>query len=99
MKLSKFSVLALGAAMAAVMVTGCGSSNSTDYPPLPAYGPNANECYFAYSAAEVDYLESQLPTNQILHKIFRASESSVIVSLILANEANGPSGGGYRKNQ
>lgn len=56
---SQFSVLMLGTAMAAVMVTGCGSSNTTDYPPLPAYGPSANECYFAYSPGEVEYLESQ----------------------------------------
>jgi len=34
---------------------------------------------FIISAEGVDYLESQLPTNQILHKIFRASESSVMV--------------------
>jgi curved DNA-binding protein CbpA len=34
---------------------------------------------FIISAEGVDYLESQLPTNQILHKIFRASESGVMV--------------------
>ena len=34
---------------------------------------------FIISADGVDYLESQLPTNQILHKIFRASESGVMV--------------------
>ncbi len=34
---------------------------------------------FIISADGVDYLESQLPTNQILYKIFRASESGVMV--------------------
>jgi len=34
---------------------------------------------FIISADGVDYLESQLPTNQMLHKIFRASESGVMV--------------------
>jgi curved DNA-binding protein CbpA len=34
---------------------------------------------FIISAEGVDYLESQLPTNQILHKIFEASESGVMV--------------------
>src|ERR1700682_738007 len=34
---------------------------------------------FIISAEGVDYLESQLPTNQILYKIFRASESGVMV--------------------
>ena len=34
---------------------------------------------FIISADGVDYLESQLPTNQILHKIFRASEAGVMV--------------------
>src|SRR5215469_10136877 len=34
---------------------------------------------FIISAEGVDYLESQLPTNQILHKIFRASEAGVMV--------------------
>jgi len=34
---------------------------------------------FIISAEGVDFLESQLPTNQILHKIFRASESGVMV--------------------
>ena len=34
---------------------------------------------FIISADGVDYLESQLPTNQILYKIFRASETGVMV--------------------
>ncbi len=34
---------------------------------------------FIISADGVDYLESQLPTNQILYKIFRASEAGVMV--------------------
>jgi curved DNA-binding protein CbpA len=34
---------------------------------------------FIISADGVDFLESQLPTNQILYKIFRASESGVMV--------------------
>lgn len=34
---------------------------------------------FIISADGVDYLESQLPDNQILHKIFRASEAGVMV--------------------
>ena len=34
---------------------------------------------FIISADGVDYLESQLPTNQILHKIFQASEAGVMV--------------------
>jgi curved DNA-binding protein len=34
---------------------------------------------FIISAEGVDYLESQPPTNQILYKIFRASESGVMV--------------------
>jgi curved DNA-binding protein CbpA len=34
---------------------------------------------FIISAEGVDYLEGQLPTNQILHKIFRASEAGVMV--------------------
>src|SRR5271170_2816436 len=34
---------------------------------------------FIISADGVDYLESQLPTNQMLHQIFRASESGVMV--------------------
>ena len=34
---------------------------------------------FIIAAEGVDFLESQLPTNQILHKIFRASESGVMV--------------------
>ena len=34
---------------------------------------------FIISAEGVDYLESQLPTNQILYKIFRASEAGVMV--------------------
>src|SRR5580693_2946704 len=34
---------------------------------------------FIISAEGVDYLESQLPTNQMLYKIFRASESGVMV--------------------
>jgi curved DNA-binding protein len=34
---------------------------------------------FIISAEGVDYLETQLPTNQILYKIFRASESGVMV--------------------
>jgi curved DNA-binding protein len=34
---------------------------------------------FIISAEGVDFLESQLPTNQILHKIFRASEAGVMV--------------------
>lgn len=34
---------------------------------------------FIISADGVDYLETQLPTNQILYKIFRASESGVMV--------------------
>ncbi len=34
---------------------------------------------FIISADGVDYVESQLPTNQILYKIFRASESGVMV--------------------
>jgi len=34
---------------------------------------------FIISAEGVDYLESQLPTNQILHKIFQASEVGVMV--------------------
>jgi hypothetical protein len=38
-----------------------------------------NRSSFIISADGVDYLESQLPTNQILHKIFRASESGVMV--------------------
>jgi curved DNA-binding protein len=34
---------------------------------------------FIITAEGVDHLESQLPTNQILHKIFRASEAGVMV--------------------
>jgi curved DNA-binding protein CbpA len=34
---------------------------------------------FIITAEGVDFLESQLPANQILHKIFRASESGVMV--------------------
>jgi|SRR5579872_246649 len=34
---------------------------------------------FIISAEGVDYLESELPDNQILHKIFRASEAGVMV--------------------
>lgn len=34
---------------------------------------------FIITADGVDFLESQLPTNQILYKIFRASESGVMV--------------------
>ena len=34
---------------------------------------------FIISADGVDFLEGQLPTNQILYKIFRASESGVMV--------------------
>lgn len=34
---------------------------------------------FIISAEGVDYLERELPDNQILHKIFRASESGVMV--------------------
>jgi len=34
---------------------------------------------FIISAEGVDYLESELPDNEILHKIFRASESGVMV--------------------
>ena len=34
---------------------------------------------FIISAEGVDYLESQLPDNQILHQIFRASEAGVMV--------------------
>jgi len=34
---------------------------------------------FIISAEGVDYLETQLPTNQVLYKIFRASESGVMV--------------------
>ncbi len=34
---------------------------------------------FIITADGVDYLESQLPTNQILYKIFRASEAGVMV--------------------
>ena len=34
---------------------------------------------FIISAEGVDYLESQLPTNQILHKIFQESELGVMV--------------------
>ena len=34
---------------------------------------------FIISADGVDFLESQLPTNQILYKIYRASESGVMV--------------------
>lgn len=34
---------------------------------------------FVITAEGVDYLESQLPTNEILYKIFRASESGVMV--------------------
>jgi curved DNA-binding protein CbpA len=34
---------------------------------------------FIISAEGVDYLESQLPTNKILHEIFRASETGVMV--------------------
>ena len=34
---------------------------------------------FIITAEGVDFLESQLPTNQILHKIFRASEAGVMV--------------------
>jgi curved DNA-binding protein CbpA len=34
---------------------------------------------FIISAEGVDYLESQLPTNQILHKIFQESEVGVMV--------------------
>jgi curved DNA-binding protein CbpA len=34
---------------------------------------------FIISAEGVDHLETQLPTNQILYKIFRASESGVMV--------------------
>lgn len=38
-----------------------------------------NRSSFIISAEGVDYLESQLPTNQILYKIFRSSESGVMV--------------------
>jgi curved DNA-binding protein len=34
---------------------------------------------FIISAEGVDYLEAELPTNQLLHKIFRASEAGVMV--------------------
>jgi len=34
---------------------------------------------FIISADGVDFLESQLPTNQILYKIYRASETGVMV--------------------
>ncbi len=34
---------------------------------------------FIIAAEGVDYLESQLPTNQILYKIFRDTESGVMV--------------------
>ena len=34
---------------------------------------------FVITAEGVDFLESQLPTNEILYKIFRASESGVMV--------------------
>jgi curved DNA-binding protein CbpA len=34
---------------------------------------------FIIAAEGVDYLESQLPTNQILHKIFRDTEAGVMV--------------------
>jgi len=34
---------------------------------------------FIISAEGVDYLESQLPTNQVLYKIFQASETGVMV--------------------
>ena len=34
---------------------------------------------FIITAEGVDFLESQLPTNQILYKIFRASEAGVMV--------------------
>ena len=34
---------------------------------------------FIITAEGVDFLETQLPTNQILHKIFRASEAGVMV--------------------
>ena len=34
---------------------------------------------FIISAEGVDYVESQLPTNQMLYKIFRASETGVMV--------------------
>lgn len=34
---------------------------------------------FIISAEGVDYLETQLPTNQVLYKIFRASEAGVMV--------------------
>lgn len=34
---------------------------------------------FIITADGVDFLESQLPTNQILYKIFRASEAGVMV--------------------
>jgi len=34
---------------------------------------------FIISAEGVDYLESRLPTDQMLYKIFRASESGVMV--------------------
>jgi len=34
---------------------------------------------FIISAEGVDYLENQLPTNKILHEIFRASEAGVMV--------------------
>jgi curved DNA-binding protein CbpA len=34
---------------------------------------------FIISAEGVDYLESQLPSNEILYKIFRASETGVMV--------------------
>ena len=34
---------------------------------------------FIISAEGVDYLETQLPDNEILHKIFRASEAGVMV--------------------
>jgi curved DNA-binding protein CbpA len=38
-----------------------------------------NRSSFIISADGVDYLESQLPNNQILEKIFRASEAGVMV--------------------
>jgi hypothetical protein len=34
---------------------------------------------FIISAEGVDYLEAQLPSNEILYKIFRASETGVMV--------------------
>lgn len=58
MRSARFGTVILGAAVTATLF-GCGSPGSTDYPPMQAYGPSANVCYYAYSPAEVDNLEAQ----------------------------------------